>query len=98
MIVLRSIREADVDGLEKLSQIPGFINLTGDKDALKEKIVKSLGSFSRAPSGKYDEKYIFIAEDTDTGAVAGTSMIAAQHGTTESPHFYFEVGNEEKFS
>jgi arginine N-succinyltransferase len=25
-------------------------------------------------------------------------MIAGQHGTVESPHFYFEVGNEEKFS
>ena len=25
-------------------------------------------------------------------------MIAAQHGTTEAPHFYFEVGSEEKFS
>ena len=25
-------------------------------------------------------------------------MIAGQHGTADSPHFYFEVGHEKRFS
>jgi arginine N-succinyltransferase len=99
MILLREIQEKDIDALEKLAQIPGFINLAGDKEALKEKIGRSRASFKDVPTtGKYDGKYIFVAEDLETHQVLGTSMIAGQHGTVESPHFYFEVSSEQKFS
>jgi arginine N-succinyltransferase len=109
MILLREIQEKDLDALERLAQIPGFINLPNDKDMLREKIHRSTASLSMAiPSGtaptgeaggaKSEGKYIFVAEDSESRQVLGTSMIAAQHGTIESPHFYFEVGSEEKFS
>jgi arginine N-succinyltransferase len=98
MIVLREIQEKDLDALEAFAQIPGFINLTNDKDALREKIQRSLASFRDASTNKYDGKYLFVAEDIESKKILGTSMIAAQHGTVESPHFYFEVGSEEKFS
>jgi len=98
MILLREIQEKDLDALERFSQIPGFINLTNDKDVLREKILRSLSSFREELTGKFDGKFIFVAEDTETHKVLGTSMIAGQHGTVESPHFYFEVGSEEKFS
>lgn len=97
MILLREIQEKDLDALEQLAQIPGFINLTADRDALREKIAKSTASF-RDELPMKDGKYLFVAEDLDSKRVLGTSMIAAQHGTVESPHFYFEVGSEEKFS
>jgi arginine N-succinyltransferase len=98
VILLREIQERDLDALERFAQIPGFINLTNDKDVLREKIVRATTSFRDELPNKMDGKYIFVAEDLDRNQVLGTSMIAAQHGTTESPHFYFEVGNEEKFS
>lgn len=98
MILLREIRDKDIEALERLAQIPGFINLAGDRDALKEKIQRSQASFSDSLSNKMDGKYIFVAEDLSSGRVLGTSLIAAQHGTAEAPHFYFEVGSEEKFS
>jgi arginine N-succinyltransferase len=98
MILLREIQEKDLDALERFSQIPGFINLTNDKDALREKIQRSISSFREQLSNKFDGKYLFVAEDIQTGKILGTSMIASQHGTLESPHFYFEVGSEEKFS
>jgi arginine N-succinyltransferase len=98
MILLREIRERDLDELERFAQIPGFINLPNDKDLLREKIQKSTASFSDKLAVKSEGKYIFIAEDVETGRVSGTSMIAGQHGTVESPHFYFEVGSEEKYS
>ena len=53
---------------------------------------------SRTSDEQMDGKYLFVAEDLETHKILGTSMIAAQHGTLESPHFYFEVGNEEKRS
>jgi arginine N-succinyltransferase len=96
--VLRDVQERDIESLERLATIPGFINLQNDRDFLKEKISRAQESFHDRIADKWDAKYVFVAEDSDTGRVLGTSMIAAQHGTVEAPHFYFEVGSEEKFS
>lgn len=98
MILLREIQQRDLDALERFAQIPGFINLPNDKEMLREKIVRSMRSFEDALPNRFDGKYLFVAENFETHQVLGTSMIAAQHGTSESPHFYFEVGSEEKFS
>lgn len=98
MILLREIQERDLDALERFAQIPGFINLPNDRDLLREKISRAVASFNDLNSSKFDGKYIFVAEDLERRQVFGTSMIAGQHGTVESPHFYFEVGSEEKFS
>lgn len=98
MILLREIQEKDLDSLERFAQIPGFINLQNDRDILKEKILRSMNSFKEDLANKFDGKYLFVAEDLETKRILGTSMIAGQHGTVESPHFYFEVGSEEKFS
>jgi arginine N-succinyltransferase len=98
MILLRAIQEKDLESLEGFSQIPGFINLPNDRDLLREKVMKSISSFKTRSPGVYGGKYIFVAEDVENGKVLGTSMIAAQHGTVDSPHFYFEVGSEQKYS
>ena len=95
MILLREIQERDLDVLETFSQIPGFINLTKDKEALREKIQRAQRSFRDQNKNKMDGKYIFVAEDLESHRVLGTSMIASQHGTVESPHFYFELASEE---
>ncbi len=98
MILLREIQERDVDALEGFAQIPGFINLTKDKAAIREKIRRSRSSFKEQLDDKLDGKYIFVAEDLSSHKVIGTSLIAARHGTEGSPHFYFQVGSEERFS
>lgn len=98
MILLREIQETDLESLVKFSQIPGFINLPNDKDLLKEKISSSIKSFSNTETEFFEGKYLFVAEKLETKEIVGTSMIASQHGTVDSPHFYFEVGKEEKFS
>lgn len=98
MILLREIQEKDLESLERFSKIPGFINLPDDRELLLEKIKRSISSFSEQISNKNEAKYIFVAEDMSTGQILGTSMIAAQHGTTDAPHFYFEVDAEEKIS
>ncbi len=98
MILLREIQERDLDALEKFSRIPGFINLPNDKEMLRDKILRSIASFQQNVAWKFDGKYLFVAENMESGEVLGTSMIAGQHGTVDSPHFYFEVGSEKKFS
>jgi len=98
MILLREIQDRDLEALERFSQIPGFINLQNDRDVLRDKIRRSRDAFRGLVDDPSERKFIFVAEDLEQGRVVGTSMIASQHGTTESPHFYFLVGNEKKFS
>ena len=98
MILLREAQDRDLDQMERLTQIPGFISLAGDREQLREKIERSTQSFLGKSRTLADSKYIFVAEDLSTKTVIGTSMITGQHGTEESPHYYFEVGSEKKFS
>lgn len=105
MILLREVDQADLDGLEALSQIaverhPGFLNLVNDREQWKEKIQRSIDSFSEKIPNKMDGKYIFVSEDLSKSppSIVGVSMITAQHGTPESPHFFFDVGSVQKYS
>lgn len=87
-----------MDALERFAHIPGMFNIPTDRELLREKVLKSAASFADELEDKSEAKYIFVAEDLKSGRIIGTSMVAAQHGTEESPHFYFEVGSEKKFS
>lgn len=103
MILLREACEADIDGLERLSRIaaekhPGFLNISNDRDQWRDKIRRSVDSFSDKLLNKMEAKYLFVAENSGDRTIVGVSMVAAQHGTPGSPHFYFEVGNEQKYS
>lgn len=98
MIVIREGQERDIEALAKLATIPGFINLPDDHELLREKLQKSTASFRGEVDELGESKYMFIAEDLDSGKVLATSMIAGQHGTEDSPHFYFQIGTEQKFS
>jgi len=103
LIILREAKESDIPGLEVLSKIaaerhPGFLNISNDQDQWREKIRRSTDSFSDKVANKMDAKYLFVAEDVATKRILGVSMVAAQHGTPDSPHFYFEVGSDQKYS
>jgi arginine N-succinyltransferase len=103
MIIIRSVSKNDTSALEKLSKIaseshPGFLNVPQDADAWADKISYSEKSFSGKLEKGAVRKFIFVAEDTKTNQVLGVSMLTSQHGTKESPHFYFQVGHEQKFS
>lgn len=96
--LIRSVRESDLDELERLSSLVYFINLPNNRDLLKEKIHKSLDSFSGTLSDKFDREYIFVMEDLSNSRVVGTSMIIGRHGSPESPHMYFELKEKQKYS
>lgn len=105
MILLREAEARDIDALARLAQVPGFLSLPREREELAALIERSAQSFADARdpvtapprlTNKFEAKYVFIAEEA--GAVLGTAMIGAQHGTVESPHFYFEIEQEEKFS
>lgn len=98
MYLLRSARTEDLDDLYELSQLMLFINLPPDKEIIRSKIESSLRSF-KSPSKKlWENYYLFVLENVKTGHIVGASMIHAQHGTEDEPHYYFTVGQEHKFS
>lgn len=98
MFVLRSVQPKDLKDLFKLSNIMNFINLPADEELISSKIESSMRSFKNPGTDLSKNYYIFVLEDYEAGEILGVSMIHAQHGTENEPHFYLSVGQEAKFS
>ncbi len=98
MFIMRNVIESDLEDLFELSSKVVFINLPHDKKIIKDKISKSIKSFNSPSKNLADNYYIFVLEDTDSSRVVGVSMIHAQHGTEQEPHFFLRVSHENKFS
>ena len=98
MFVVRSVQLKDTKDLLKLSQIMTFINLPPDEDIITSKIKSSMRSFNNPSQDLSENYYIFVLENFESGEIMGASMIHAQHGTEDEPHFYLTVGQESKFS
>ncbi len=95
---LRSVKLSDLEDLFELSQLYTFINLPANIDMIRYKINSSIKSFEDPDDDLSKNTYIFVLEDIKNKKVIGCSMIHAQHGTEEEPHFYLKVGQENKFS
>lgn len=98
MYILRSASLEDLNDLYELSQLMLFINLPPDKDIIQSKIQSSINSFKNPSKNLANNHYLFVLEDLESGKIIGTSMIHAQHGTEEEPHYFFSVDSEHKFS
>jgi arginine N-succinyltransferase len=98
MVILRSVQQNDLKDLYSLSTIMTFINLPPDEDIIQNKIESSHKSFHNPSKNLWENYYIFVLEDLTRNEILGVSMIHAQHGTEQEPHFYLSVGQEAKFS
>ena len=98
MFVFRSVRQDDFKQILALSKMLNQINLSTNPEELQKQIEKGVIAFSGEERNKAECEYIFCIEDTETKKIIGASMIMAQHGTKESPHYYFQVLRLEKFS
>lgn len=95
------VREAAPKDLDSLVQLAGYlnsVNLPADKEVLKNKIKRSRDSFSGKIESPLKREYLFVLEGLNSGRIAGTSMLFAQHGTSEAPHVYFDVLRDERYS
>jgi len=100
MYLLRSVIESDLDDLFRLSKLVTFINLPSDKDGIRQKIKRSLISFENKSKSKNksNDYFIFVIQEIESRVIIGASMIHAQHGTEDEPHFFLTVSQENKFS
>lgn len=98
MYTLRSANMDDLDDLYELSQLVLFINLPPDREIIKSKIESSMKSFHKPSKYLWENYYLFVLEDVKAKRIIGASMIHAQHGTEDEPHYFFSVSQENKFS
>jgi arginine N-succinyltransferase len=98
MYTLRSASLSDLDDLYELSRLVLFINLPPDREIIKSKIESSIRAFNHPSKKLWENYYLFVLENVDTQKIIGCSMIHAQHGTEDEPHYYFTVSQENKFS
>ncbi len=96
--LLRSAEERDLDDLMSLAAQFYVMNLPPKKDVIREKISRSLESFAGKQKEKAASEYLFVAEDTESGRVVGSSLIMGKHGTKDSPHSFFRIERDERFS
>ncbi|MCC6809539.1 MAG: arginine N-succinyltransferase [Deltaproteobacteria bacterium] len=98
MFIIRDARRSDLKGLRRLAEMLNTVNLPNEKAALEEVLDVAARSFAGSIESARDRQYLFVAEDTAEKQLVGTSMILAQHGTRESPHLYFEVIEDQRYS
>jgi arginine N-succinyltransferase len=96
--LLREARPTDRRRLLKLAQELDSINLPGDSAELSEMLERTARSFRGRVASRVRAVYIFCAEEIATRAIVGASMIIAKHGTPQSPHYYLEIGSDERYS
>jgi len=93
MNLIRPIRLEDLDALLQMARTAGagFTSLPPDRDYLRHKIEVSLRSFDREVVKPGHERYLFVLEDTRSGAIGGCCAIEAACGLDE-PFYNYHVG------
>lgn len=92
MLVVRAIREQDLDGLLELAVQAGsgMTTLKADRKALGQRVEIACASFTEkiAPPQR---DYVFVMEDTAAGRLVGVCAIKGAVGLTE-PFYNYRIG------
>jgi len=73
-------------------------SLPTDSAELADSLQRSAKSFAGKIRRRADAVYIFCAEEIKRRRVVAASMIIGKHGTPSSPHYYFEMDFDERYS
>ena len=95
--LIREIETSDLEGLYRLSAHLNSVNFPHDRDALDAMINAACRSFG-GQTTPADGRYMFALVPATGGAPVGTCMIFGQHGTPSSPHIYFDILQDERYS
>jgi len=97
MFLIREAFPEDLDQLHEVARHLDTVNLPNDRKVLEGSIDLSRRSFA-SEIDALEREYLFVLEDVEAHRIIGTSTIHAQHGTRRSPHIFFEVLEEERYS
>jgi arginine N-succinyltransferase len=92
MLVVRAIRETDIDGLFTLAtQVgSGMTTLKPDRKSLAQRVEIACASFA-AQIAPQQRDYLFVLEDTSSGKLAGVCAIKSAVGL-EEPFYNYRIG------
>ncbi|MFC1503026.1 arginine N-succinyltransferase [Pseudomonadota bacterium] len=92
MLVIRPITEADYPALMRCAEESGhgFTSLPVNEEILRNRISHSVESFTKEVTEPGTEGYLMVAEDTETGEIAGTTAIEAAIGL-DTPFYTYHL-------
>ncbi|GAL05873.1 arginine N-succinyltransferase [Photobacterium aphoticum] len=92
MLVIRPITAEDLPALLQCADASGhgFTSLPVNEEILAARIQHSEASFAKTVTTPGPEGYLMVAEDTETGEIAGTTAIEAAVGL-ESPFYTYHL-------
>lgn len=97
-LLLREAVLTDATQILRLSQLLDSINLPTEEAELAALIEQSAVSFRGQAMSREAGAYLFVLEDVKSRDIVGTAMILAKHGTPDSPHFYLEMAEDQRYS
>ncbi|GAB6063216.1 arginine N-succinyltransferase [Deferrisoma palaeochoriense] len=99
MMVLRPVRVDDLEAVVGLVGASGYglTSLPKDPDLLADRVRDGAEAFGREIRKPGGESYLFVLEDLETGAIAGTSGIVAKVGGFE-PFYTYRLETHELVS
>ena len=92
MLVVRSVREDDLDSLFDLIQKSefGLTTLKISKSELESRIERSLFAFRKKDARPQGQPYVFVMEDMSNGRLVGTCAVYSKTGGYE-PMYSYEI-------
>src|SRR5687767_3183244 len=97
MFLVREAQPQDLDDIHRVARHLDTVNLPHDRETLQRILEESRRSFA-GELPPFEREYLFVLQDLTSGAVIGTSMIHAQHGTRRAPHIFLDVVEDERYS
>ncbi|MDP5278520.1 arginine N-succinyltransferase [Sphingomonas sp. DG1-23] len=96
---IRAARDEDLQPLYEMAKLTGggFTNLPPEKDALRAKLVRSHAAFARSEDGLFDDLFVLVLENVETGEVRGTCQIFTHVGQ-HWPFYSYRLGTVTKHS
>lgn len=96
--VIREAQTRDLEGVYALAAHLDSVNIPHDKKVLRAMLQKARDSFTEKIEDASERQYQFVLEGAESGHIAGTSVIFAQHGHPDAPHVFFDVVPDERYS
>lgn len=92
MLVIRPITKADLPALMMCADESGhgFTSLPVNEEILSNRITHSVESFNKDVTAPGPEGYLMVAEDTETGEIAGTTALEAAVGL-DNPFYTYHL-------
>jgi len=93
MFVVRPVELTDIDALETMAAVtmPGVHTLPKTREKIAASVERSIASFAAHVDIPSEESYLFVLEQTATGAIVGTAAIFASAGSNGT---YFSFRND----